>query len=153
MTSVSSWQNSVSLFSASFCSSRPKYSGDSAAKIHLQFRKFVKCGFFSLGLEDPLEEEIVTHSSIPLGKYHEQKSLVCCSLSGCKEWDTTDHAHTSESKPAASVAIQSIQCVVCILHISWTLTLYHIDGLQICSPLCRLSFPFIDDSFGCAEPF
>ena len=43
----------------------------------------------SLGLEDPLEKEIVTHSSILPEKYHGQRSLAGCSPCGCKELDTT----------------------------------------------------------------
>ena len=42
-----------------------------------------------LDQEDPLEEEMETHSSILLGKSHGQKSLVGYSLWGCKESDMT----------------------------------------------------------------
>ena len=48
----------------------------------------------SLGWEDPLEEEMETHSSIlaisPMGKSHGQRSLVGYSPKGCKELDTTE---------------------------------------------------------------
>ena len=39
--------------------------------------------------EDLLEEEMATHSSIPAGESHGQKSLVGYSPWGCKELDTT----------------------------------------------------------------
>ena len=42
-----------------------------------------------LGQEDTLEEEMVTHSSIPAGKSHGQRSLVGYSSWGYKESDTT----------------------------------------------------------------
>ena len=54
----------------------------------------------SLGCKDPLEKEMVTHSSILAGKFHGQKSLVGYSPWGCKESDMTMHAracmHTQE---------------------------------------------------------
>ena len=47
----------------------------------------------SLGWEDPLEEGMATHSSIP-GESHGQRSLAG-SLWGCQESDTTEAAeHT-----------------------------------------------------------
>ena len=45
----------------------------------------------SLNWEDPLEEEMATHSSILAGESHGQRSLVGCSPWGCKESDTTEH--------------------------------------------------------------
>ena len=44
----------------------------------------------SLGQEDPLEKEMATHSSILLGKFHGQRSLVGYSPWGCKESDMTE---------------------------------------------------------------
>ena len=43
----------------------------------------------SLGWEDPLEEEMATHSSILAGESHGQRSLVGYSPRGHKESDTT----------------------------------------------------------------
>ena len=48
----------------------------------------------SLGWEDPLEEGMATHSSIPAGESHRQRSLVDYKFMGyspssCKESDTT----------------------------------------------------------------
>ena len=43
---------------------------------------------WSLGLEDTLEEETVTHSSTLPKKSHGQRSLVCYSPKGCKEFHT-----------------------------------------------------------------
>ena len=49
----------------------------------------------SLGREDPLEEEMGTHSSILLenlpGKFHGQRSLVDYSPWCCKELDMTEY--------------------------------------------------------------
>ena len=44
----------------------------------------------SLGREDPLEEEMETHSSILAGKFHGQRSLTGYSPGGRKELDTTE---------------------------------------------------------------
>ena len=43
----------------------------------------------SLGQEDPLEEEIASHSSILAGKSHVQRSLAGYSLWGPKELEMT----------------------------------------------------------------
>ena len=48
----------------------------------------------SLGLEDPLEKEIASHSIILPGKLYEQRSLVGYSPWGCKQSDKTECAHT-----------------------------------------------------------
>ena len=52
----------------------------------------------SLGWEDPLEEEMATHS-IPFlpEKSHAQRSLVVYSPKGRKEWDTTEHTHKTQA--------------------------------------------------------
>ena len=44
----------------------------------------------SLGEQDPLEEEMATHSSILAGKSHGQRSLAGYSPRGCKESDSTE---------------------------------------------------------------
>ena len=44
----------------------------------------------SLGQEDPLEEEMATHSSILAGKFHGQRSLTGYRPWGRKELDTTE---------------------------------------------------------------
>ena len=48
----------------------------------------------SLGLEDPLEEEMAIHSSILPEKSHGQRTLVGYSPKGCKELDTTKQLST-----------------------------------------------------------
>ena len=48
--------------------------------------------FRSLDQEDPLEEEIETHSSILARKIPQMRSLVDYSQWGCKELDMTEHA-------------------------------------------------------------
>ena len=45
---------------------------------------------WSLDQEDPLEEEMTTHSSIHIWESHGQKSLVGYSSWSCKESDTTE---------------------------------------------------------------
>ena len=47
--------------------------------------------FQSLGWEDPLEEEMATHSSVLDRKPHGQWSLAGCSPRGRKDSDTTEH--------------------------------------------------------------
>ena len=44
----------------------------------------------SLGQEDPLEQEMATHSSILAEEFHGQSSLAGCSPWGCRELDTTE---------------------------------------------------------------
>ena len=46
----------------------------------------------SLGQEDPMEEEMETHSSIPAWKFHGQRSLVSYSPWGHKELNTTENS-------------------------------------------------------------
>ena len=46
----------------------------------------------SLGAEDPLQEEMATHSVFLPGESHGQRSPVGYSACGCKELDTTEHA-------------------------------------------------------------
>ena len=48
----------------------------------------------SLGWEDPLEEEMATHSSILAGKSHGQRSLVGYSPLSHKESDMTEQLST-----------------------------------------------------------
>ena len=55
-------------------------------------------GIQSLGLEDPMEEEMATHSSILAWKIAWKRSLLGYSPWGCKESDTTEHAtHTTRN--------------------------------------------------------
>ena len=49
----------------------------------------------SLSREDPLEEEMATHSSIPSGKIHAQRSLVGYSPWDHKESDMTMYTESS----------------------------------------------------------
>ena len=49
-----------------------------------------EAGVQSLDHEEPLEEEMATHSSILIWKIHGQKSLVGYSPRGCKELDMTE---------------------------------------------------------------
>jgi len=51
-----------------------------------------------LGQEDPLEEEIATHSSILAWETHAQRSLAGCGLWGHKESDMTKHISQATSK-------------------------------------------------------
>ena len=55
----------------------------------------------SLGWRDPLEKEMVTHSSNLPGKFHGQRSLAGYSSWGHKELDTTEHTYyiSSPEKP------------------------------------------------------
>ena len=46
----------------------------------------------SLSWEDPLEEEMASHSSILAWKLHEQRSLVSYNSKGYKESEMTEHA-------------------------------------------------------------
>ena len=48
----------------------------------------------SLGWEDLLEEEMVTHTSIPVWKILWTEKTASYSLWGCKELDITEQTHT-----------------------------------------------------------
>ena len=50
-----------------------------------------------MGQEDPLEEEMATHSSILAWRIHGQKSVAGYSPWGCKESDMTEQARTRSS--------------------------------------------------------
>ena len=50
----------------------------------------IKEAGLNLGQEDPLEEDMATHSSIPAWRIHGQRSLVGYSPWGCKELGTTE---------------------------------------------------------------
>ena len=58
-----------------------------------------------LGWEDPLEEEMATHSGILSGKSHGQRSLAGCSPWGCGESDTAEHT-VLEGRMVFSVGIE-----------------------------------------------
>ena len=49
----------------------------------------------SLGWEDPLENEMATHSSILAGRFHGQGSLSGYSPQGGKESDSTKHTYNN----------------------------------------------------------
>ena len=67
------------------------FPGASVVKIHLPMQEtWVR----SLGREDPLEEEMATHSSILAWKIHGQRSLVGYSPWGRTESNMTEHTHT-----------------------------------------------------------
>ena len=51
----------------------------------------------SLGWEDPLEEEMVTHSRFLPGESHGQRSLASYSPWGCKDSDTTKRLNTAQN--------------------------------------------------------
>ena len=59
-----------------------------------QLKKKSACSVVDLsstpGSEDPLEEEMATHSGILDGKFYGQRSLADYSLWGCKELDMTE---------------------------------------------------------------
>ena len=61
-------------------------------------------GVRSLGREDPLEEEMATHSSILIWRFHGQRSLLGYDSRGSKESDTTDVTEQS----TAAVCLHSI---------------------------------------------
>ena len=54
---------------------------------------------WSLGWENPLEQEMETHSSILAWEPHRQRSLVGHSPWSCKELDTTERLSTHTSRP------------------------------------------------------
>ena len=61
----------------------------------------------SLGQEDPLEEEMATHSSILPGEFHGQRSLVGYSPRGLKESDRTERVSTNWPAGQASLETES----------------------------------------------
>ena len=65
-------------------------------RICLPMQEMQKMEIRSLGQEDPLEEEMATHSNIlglGTGKSHGQRSLEGHSPWSCKELDLTEHTY------------------------------------------------------------
>ena len=55
-----------------------------------------------LDREDPLKEELATHSSMLTGESHGQRSLAVCSPWGCKESDTTTFTYAALQSQSTS---------------------------------------------------
>ena len=104
----------------------------SGVKICLPVKKMREMGVQFLGWEDPLEEEMATHSSTLSGKFHGQRSLAGYSPWCCKELDRTEqlstHAHISNTAGAIEliqlnsfyfVVVQSLSHV-CLFAAPWT---------------------------------
>ena len=64
----------------------------------------------SLGWEDPLEEEMGTHSS--MWKSHGQSSLVDSSPLGCKELGMTEHTCTCKGEGARYWGVTSVSFII-----------------------------------------
>ena len=62
----------------------------------------------SLGGEDPLEKEMITHSSTLLGEFHEQRSLVGYTPWSHKESDTTEQLSLS---PCLSFLVYTMEII------------------------------------------
>ena len=60
--------------------------------------------------EEPLEEEMATHSNILAWKIHGQRSLVGYSLQGHKEWDTTEPPSTELPSKLGSFFLTKTHC-------------------------------------------
>ena len=65
----------------------------------------------SLGREDPLEKEMVIHSSILAGKSHGPGSLEDCSPRGHKEWNVTECLTLSFSLLYVSIIMKNLSCI------------------------------------------
>ena len=65
----------------------------------------------SLIWEDPLVEEMATHSSILAGKSHGPGSLEDCSPRGHKEWNVTECLTLSFSLLYVSIIMKNLSCI------------------------------------------
>ena len=75
----------------------------------------------SLGLEDPLEKEMATHSVFLPGESHGQRSLVGCSPWGRKESGTTERLTLTLTLINKSVELCSFKALPHMLfHIAFT---------------------------------
>ena len=81
-----------------------RFPGGSLVKNLLTIQERQETGVRSLGREDPLEEEMATHSSILIWRFHGQRSLVGYDSWDRKELDTTDVTEQS----TAAVYLHSI---------------------------------------------
>ena len=71
------------------------FPGSEVPGIHLPMQEAQETPVPSLGREDPLEEEMATHSSVLTGKQsHGSRSLVGYSPWGHKDSDTTENLST-----------------------------------------------------------
>ena len=80
---------------------------------------------WSLGWEEPLEEEMATHSSILPGKSCGQKSLACCSPWAHKESDTTQPLNNRKLRALSGIVLTwkeeqiSAQCLEKNIALFW----------------------------------
>ena len=74
-----------------YASSRWTFPGGAVVKNPLPVQGTQEMQVQSLGLEDPLEQEMATHSSILAWKIHGQRTLVGYHPLCGKESDTTEH--------------------------------------------------------------
>ena len=120
-------------------------------KNNLPVQETLKTWVWSLGQEDPLEEEVATHSSIPAGVTPWTKEG--CGPRGCKESDTTEatehgctvpFSRSVVSDPAtpwtaarqASLSISNSQSLLRLMSIESVMPSNH---LILCCPLLLLS--------------
>ena len=89
-----------------------------------------------LGWEDPLEEEMATHSSILPGKSHRQRSLEGYSPWGHKESDTTEQLNSSSIGTDGHTDTRALMMVP-LDHLQWQVN----PTLSSSSPCARRS-PF-----------
>ena len=68
--------------------------GSDGKRIRLQCRRPQESSVRSLGQEDPLEKETITHSGILPGEAHGERSLAGYCPWGCKESDMTEWLST-----------------------------------------------------------
>ena len=99
-----------------------------------QCRRYRRKWVPSLGGEDPLEEEMATHSSIlswqiPGG----------CNPWGCKEWDMAKHTHTDIIHSSFGIAGEAFRCVSTVLPSS---LMQRESSWQSHSSVWRASLPF-----------
>ena len=80
----------------------------------------------SLGWEDPLEKEMVTHSSILPGGSHGQRSLVGYSPWSCTKLDKT------EQLTLPCVSPSKVQSVSCLFYMQFS----SVQSAQLCPALC-----------------
>ena len=73
----------------------------------------------SLGLEDPLEEEMATHSSILAWEIPRTRSLAGYSQWGCKEPDMTEQLSTAYCLPNNPLATHILYKKEHVIHCMW----------------------------------
>ena len=119
----------------------PRWLGGKESALPMQETQEMKV--WSLGREDPLEEEMAMHCCILAWESHGQRSLGGYSPWGCKELDMTKHTriHRELRVNDGSRLLYGTKCCVLLFSCSVVSCSLWPHGLQHCRTAARLPCP------------